>query len=133
MIGEFIKRILSLNFDNCYRLWDSKIGGVKMINAYKEYWHNMTVMNASAKRGQYWWPQVINYLVLAIYSVVTGVNRYIEITADDGTIIKEWNAVTLVFVLLSALIWLANFTVRARRLHDRNHSNWWILFDSFNW
>ncbi|MDK7979152.1 DUF805 domain-containing protein, partial [Enterococcus faecalis] len=57
-----------------------------------------------------------------------GVYRYIEVTPNDGTIIKEWNTVTIIFFLLTALIWLANFTVRARRLHDRDHSNWWILF-----
>ena len=33
-----------------------------------------------------------------------------------------------IFTILGLLIWLANFTVRARRLHDRNHSNWWVLF-----
>lgn len=99
-----------------------------MIQAYKEYWQNMTTMNASARRGQYWWPQLINYFVVAIYSFVVGIQRYVEFTPDDTTIIKEWNTVTVIFVLLNLLIWLANFTVRARRLHDRNHSNWWILF-----
>ena len=99
-----------------------------MIQAYKEYWQNMTTMNASARRGQYWWPQLINYFVVAIYSFAVGIQRYVEFTPDDTTIIKEWNTVTVIFVLLNLLIWLANFTVRARRLHDRNHSNWWILF-----
>lgn len=60
-----------------------------MINAYKEYWHNMTVMNASAKRGQYWWPQVINYLVLAIYSVVTGINRYMKLPQTMVLLLKN--------------------------------------------
>lgn len=99
-----------------------------MIQAYKEYWQNMTTMNASARRGQYWWPQLINYFVVAIYSFAVEIQRYVEFTPDDTTIIKEWNTVTVIFVLLNLLIWLANFTVRARRLHDRNHSNWWILF-----
>lgn len=35
-----------------------------MFNAYREYWNNITTMNASATRAQYWWPQLINYLVL---------------------------------------------------------------------
>lgn len=99
-----------------------------MIQAYKEYWQNMTTMDASARRGQYWWPQLINYFVVAIYSFAVGIQRYVEFAPDDTTIIKEWNTVTVIFVLLNLLIWLANFTVRARRLHDRNHSNWWILF-----
>ena len=84
-----------------------------MFNAYREYWNNITTMNASATRAQYWWPQLINYLVLGIYSAITGVYRYIGVTPNDGTIIKEWNTVTIIFFLLTALIWLANFTVVA--------------------
>jgi len=99
-----------------------------MIHAYKEYWRNITVMNASSTRAQYWWPQVVNYFVLALYTSMTGTYRYIDFLSDGSKIIKEWNPVTIIFVLLTVLIWLANFTVRARRLHDRNHSNWWILF-----
>lgn len=60
-----------------------------MFNAYREYWNNITTMNASATRAQYWWPQLINYLVLGIYSAITGVYRYIEVTPNDGTIIKD--------------------------------------------
>ncbi|MFW7432875.1 DUF805 domain-containing protein [Vagococcus carniphilus] len=99
-----------------------------MINAYKEYWSNMTLMNATATRAQYWWPQLINYLVLVLYSVLTRAYRYIDFMSDGTNIVKEWNLVTVVFTALTLFIWLANFTVRARRLHDRNHSNWWILF-----
>ena len=99
-----------------------------MINAYKDYWSNMTVMNASATRSQYWWPQVLNVLIWTIFYAVSGVYKYIEITPEDVTLIREWNVLTILFVIISVLIWLANFTVRARRFHDRNHSNWWILF-----
>lgn len=99
-----------------------------MINAYKEYWRNMSLMNATATRGQYWWPQVINYFVLVLYSVLTRAYRYIDFMSDGTNIVKEWNLVTIIFTILGLLIWLANFTVRARRLHDRNHSNWWVLF-----
>ncbi len=99
-----------------------------MINAYKEYWRNMSLMNATATRGQYWWPQVINYFVLVLYSVLTRAYKYIDFMSDGTNIVKEWNLVTIIFTILGLLIWLANFTVRARRLHDRNHSNWWVLF-----
>ena len=104
------------------------MGGDYMIKTYKEYWSNMTVMNASSTRAQYWWPQVINYFVLALYTVLTRAYKYIDFMSDGSRVIKEWNSVTIVFVVLTFLIWLANFTVRARRLHDRDHSNWWILF-----
>ncbi len=95
-----------------------------MIQAYKEYWKNITVMDARAKRGQYWWPQVVNYFVLFLYSWLTNLPRYYDFATES---IKEMNIRVIVFLVLSFLIWLANFTVRARRLHDTNKSNWWIL------
>lgn len=98
-----------------------------MIKAYKEYWKNMVNMNTSATRGQYWWPQLINYLILLIYALVTGTFNYVEVTPQNEVIVTTWSGVTIFFVILSALVWLANFTVRARRLHDMNLSNWWIL------
>ena len=48
-------------------------------------------------------------------------------TPENMTVIREWNTLTILFVLFSFFLWLANFSVRARRLHDRNHSNWLIL------
>lgn len=104
------------------------LGGDMMFEAYREYWRNITVMNASSTRAQYWWPQVVNYFVLALYTSLTGAYKYIDFMSDGTKVIKEWNLVTIIFIGLTFLIWLANFTVRARRLHDRDHSNWWILF-----
>ncbi|MHC5374327.1 DUF805 domain-containing protein [Enterococcus sp. LJL120] len=99
-----------------------------MIKAYKEYWQNITNMEGSATRSQYWWPQVVNYFVMGIYSSIVGIQNYVEFTTRDRYVVLEWNMVTIGFVLLGMLIWLANFTVRARRLHDRDHSNWWIAW-----
>ena len=98
-----------------------------MIEDYKQYFRNMTTMNASATRAQYWWPQVINYLVLLIYSMLTGVVGYVNISPEGEIVRVTWSGVTILFVLLAMLVWVANFTVRARRLHDRDLSNWWIL------
>ncbi|WP_203648843.1 DUF805 domain-containing protein [Secundilactobacillus yichangensis] len=37
------------------------------------------------------------------------------------------NLNAVIFGLILVLVWIANFTIRARRLHDSNHSNWWLL------
>ncbi|MBL1226109.1 DUF805 domain-containing protein [Enterococcus sp. BWR-S5] len=95
-----------------------------MIEAYKEYWSNMTVMNARATRGQYWWPQLLNYLVLFIYGMITNISQYYNFETQEFI---KLNIYAFIFMGLSFAIWLANFTVRARRLHDTNRSNWWIL------
>lgn len=95
-----------------------------MFLAYKEYWQNITVMNATATRSQYWWPQVVNYLVLFLYGLITNIGQYYDPNRD---IITNMSLPAVIFLVLSFAIWLANFTVRARRLHDINLSNWWIL------
>lgn len=95
-----------------------------MIEAYKEYWRNLTVMDARATRAQYWWPQLANYLVLFIYGWVTNIGQYYNYDTGEFT---QLNLFAFIFMGLSFAIWLANFTVRARRLHDTNRSNWWVL------
>lgn len=105
-------------------LYNNKRGVSIMIQAYKEYWQNMTVMNATATRSQYWWPQVVNYLVLFLYGLVTNSGQYYDFSTDT---ITNLSLPAIIFIVLSLAIWLANFTVRARRLHDTNRSNWWVL------
>ena len=95
-----------------------------MIQAYKEYWSNITVMDAKATRSQYWWPQLVNYFVLFIYGLLTNITQYYNYDTQEFTHLNIW---AFIFMALSIGIWLANFTVRARRLHDTNRSNWWIL------
>lgn len=97
---------------------------ILMIEAYREYFKNITVMNATATRAQYWWPQVLNYLVLLIYGAITNIPQYYDFDTGDFT---RLNLAAFIFMILSLVIWLANFTVRARRLHDTNRSNWWVL------
>ncbi|MDH6365779.1 uncharacterized membrane protein YhaH (DUF805 family) [Enterococcus sp. PF1-24] len=95
-----------------------------MIQAYKEYWRNITLMDAKATRSQYWWPQLANYLVLAIYGWATHIETYYDSVTESFT---KMSLPAVGFAILTCLIWLANFTIRARRLHDTNRSNWWIL------
>lgn len=95
-----------------------------MIEAYREYWSNITVMDARATRAQYWWPQLLNYLVLFIYGMITNISQYYNFETQEFI---KLNVYAFIFMALTFAIWLANFTVRARRLHDTNRSNWWIL------
>jgi len=93
------------------------------LQSYIEYWSKLTVFNATATRKQYWTAYIINAIVIWLCSVLTHqsqymVNGHYEIAANTNSVI---------FGLILALVWLANFTIRARRLHDSNHSNWWLV------
>lgn len=78
------------------------------MQSYIEYWSKLTVFNATATRKQYWTAYIINAIVIWLYSVLTHqsqymVNGHYEIAANTNSVI---------FGLILALVWLANFTIR---------------------
>lgn len=95
------------------------------MGVYKEYWQGMFLMDGTATRTQYWIPQIVNYFVLILYTFITQVGKYYNFRTGE---IIELNGPVIGWLLLSLLIWIANFTIRARRLHDTGRSNWWILW-----
>ncbi|MCD2257369.1 DUF805 domain-containing protein [Agrilactobacillus fermenti] len=94
------------------------------MNSYREYWRKMFVFNATATRKQYWSAVIINYIVIGLYAFLSGQWRNFD---DYGRFQMNLSIGSLIFGLLLLLVWIANFTIRARRLHDTDRSNWWIL------
>lgn len=94
-----------------------------MIQDYLEYWSKLTVFSATATRKQYWTAYIINAVVVWLYAVLTHQSQYLV----SGHYEIAANLNSIVFGLILILVWIANFTIRARRLHDGNHSNWWLL------
>lgn len=90
---------------------------------YLEFWTHLFTFNATATRKQYWIPTILNSIFVAIYAATTNQNLYIT----DNIYNVHLSTNSLIFTLIIFLAWIANFTVRARRLHDINKSNWWIL------
>lgn len=94
-----------------------------MLTNYLEFWTKITVFNATATRAQYWTAFIVNGIVIWLYALLTGQSAYFQ--NDHFGFFSSLNA--MIFGLLLLLAWIANFTIRARRLHDSNHSNWWLL------
>ncbi|NLK84984.1 MAG: DUF805 domain-containing protein [Aeromonadales bacterium] len=69
-------------------------------------------MNRRAFRSEYWWFVLFGFiagLVLGILSIIPIIG-------------------TLVYAVADIWIWLASLTVSVRRLHDDNHTGWWLVF-----
>ncbi|KRM71917.1 DUF805 domain-containing protein [Lacticaseibacillus brantae] len=92
---------------------------------YREFWSKMFVWNASATRRQFWIPYLINFVIIIGISLLTGIN----FDPENITSIQALVGHNFVASLIFFIFWLADFTIRARRLHDTNRSNWWILMD----
>ncbi|KRM71918.1 DUF805 domain-containing protein [Lacticaseibacillus brantae] len=90
---------------------------------YREFWSKMFVWNASATQRQFWLPYFINILIFILIGFVTG----IDFDPSKLNSVQALVGHNLWASLISFAFWLANLTVRARRLHDADHSNWWIL------
>ncbi|WP_283679813.1 DUF805 domain-containing protein [Lentilactobacillus sp. Marseille-Q4993] len=94
------------------------------MHAYREFWSKMFVFNATATRTQYWPAYLINILFVFIVALLTG--QYNEI-GNYANYNGDFPNNSFTFAIFTLLVWVANFTIRARRLHDSDHSNWWLL------
>lgn len=96
-----------------------------MVKAYTEFWTKMFTFNATATRFQYWTATIVNAIIIFIYGVLTHQSQYFH----DGTYEMGLSANSISFAIILLLVWIANFTIRARRLHDSDHTNWWLLIE----
>ena len=97
-----------------------------MFTSYREFWQNILTWNKTATRRQYWWPVIINYflgIILTALLQVTLGHPWSEIyTWTDLGANTAGNVILL-------LVWIATFTLKARRLHDTDRSAGWILIE----
>ena len=82
---------------------------------YTDVLKKYTVFSGRATRPEYWWFTAINaVIVVLIYSTVAG----------GGGSFGRGQAVANVYQLV---VLLPSIGVAIRRLHDTDHSGWWIL------
>ncbi|WP_172187323.1 DUF805 domain-containing protein [Lentilactobacillus kribbianus] len=96
-----------------------------MIESYKRYWTNIVNFSGTSDRPDYWWPVVINAILGAIIGVVL---QAIFGHPGDYYTLKDIG-INSIYGAISVLLWLANWSVKVRRLHDTNRSGWWILIE----
>lgn len=103
------------------------MGDCYMTSSYKKFWSNLLNFSGTSGRADYWWPVIINYILGAI--LASGIqamlghpyNVHIYTLPDFGA---NFVANTIFFI-----VWLGTLSLKFRRLHDSNHSAWWILID----
>jgi uncharacterized membrane protein YhaH (DUF805 family) len=78
--------------------------------AVKDGFDHYATFDGRASRRAFWW--------WVLFALLVSVAAYITSRASDST-------VPLVIVYLGLL--LPNLSVSVRRLHDANHTGWWIL------
>ncbi|MCT7956222.1 DUF805 domain-containing protein [Laspinema palackyanum] len=86
------------------------------MNWYLKVWKNYAVFNGRARRKEYWMFVLFNFIVgflLAIIEEVLG-----GITNTDQSVL------TAIYQLA---VFIPTIAVSVRRMHDTNHSGWWLI------
>ncbi|WP_232683823.1 DUF805 domain-containing protein [Leuconostoc mesenteroides] len=97
-----------------------------MINAYREFWTKMFSWHATATRTQYWVPLIVNYFLGGILvSILENMQGH---SIEDIYTVGDLST-NLTTRIVMIIVWIAAFTLKARRLHDTNRSAGWIFID----
>jgi uncharacterized membrane protein YhaH (DUF805 family) len=87
-----------------------------MINYYLAPWKKFAQFEGRSRRSEYWWFQLINFVIAVIFSVVA-------IQAPSLAILST------IFSLASLIPGIA---VAVRRMHDVGKSGWFMLIPIYN-
>lgn len=87
-----------------------------------DYWKYMFKWNAKATRQQYLLPTLVYNIIYSILFVQTG-----EVTRDFGRVSVNNN--NFIVVIIGFAIFIAQFTLTARRLHDSNRPTGWLALN----
>ncbi|MCH4170377.1 MAG: DUF805 domain-containing protein [Lactobacillus sp.] len=92
------------------------------MQSISEFFTKMFVFSASATRKQFWIPYFGIIIITTIMAYATGSTEYLRTEKFS----LQLTGPSITFGIYLLIVWLANFTLTARRLHDTNRSNWWI-------
>jgi uncharacterized membrane protein YhaH (DUF805 family) len=89
---------------------------LEVFNKYAEF-------NGRARRKEYWYFYLFNFIVSIVISVIGQVMAY----QSDNESTSLSIIYSVVVILYSLILVLPQWAVTVRRLHDTNRSGWWIL------
>lgn len=85
-----------------------------------DFWKDMFKWNYTASRKQYWIPTIV-------YSIVYNILFYSTGIAIIGTSYLDFTNVNPFVAIVGVVMFIAQTTLTARRLHDTNRSAAWLL------
>lgn len=83
------------------------------MNWYIDCWKKYATFSGRARRKEYWMFVLFNLLASILANVL------------DGIVGVGWPVVSALYLLA---VLLPSWAVFVRRLHDTDHSGWWLLF-----
>jgi uncharacterized membrane protein YhaH (DUF805 family) len=101
--------------------------------AIKHNFSHYADFSGRAQRSQFWWWYLFLVIVNVVLTTVDGVlglqvgRSESDVTVGDTTIPVVNQGLGVLSTLFALAVLLPTLAVAVRRLHDTNHSGWWIL------
>ncbi len=90
--------------------------------AVRRYFSNYFNFQDRARRAEYWWPMLMQFIAYMGMVVVSGI---LAMLGDVGMLLV-WLPITL-YWLFGLACFIPSLSVAVRRLHDKDMSGWWLL------
>jgi uncharacterized membrane protein YhaH (DUF805 family) len=89
------------------------------MNYYIGVWKKFAEFSGRAGRAEYWWFFLVNLLIVTALSMLDA-GLAMAMGADTATF-------SILVPIYSLAVLIPALAVTVRRLHDTNHSGWWVL------
>ncbi|MBQ8829444.1 MAG: DUF805 domain-containing protein [Burkholderiaceae bacterium] len=90
---------------------------------------NYFTFSGRASRAQYWSFTLINVLVSFIIALISTPTTQVVTIEENGfystSMVEDFG---IAFIIYSLLMIIPSFAVTVRRLHDRDHTGWWVFW-----
>ncbi|MDF2443968.1 MAG: hypothetical protein JWR01_2171 [Subtercola sp.] len=97
--------------------------------AVRRFYRKYATFSGRASRAEYWWWALVSAVVTTVLQVIVqagGIGRL----NSDGTMGNPGPVAVLaaiVFFVWTLAVIVPTIALTMRRLHDTNHSGWWVL------
>lgn len=92
------------------------------MNYYLEAFKKYAEFNGRTSRKGFWMFVLFNIIASIVISIIDGVFNLKYYNGNQGFLSSIYNLVLII----------PSFAIAIRRMHDINHSGWWILFPIVN-
>ncbi|MEY8293832.1 DUF805 domain-containing protein [Limosilactobacillus caviae] len=100
-----------------------------MFEAYKYYWQNAFKYRAVSSRADFWWPVLVNFIILVILYFLLAIAGYTTVSAIMHGYNSGGFVVFLLFIIAAFAVAniLPAIAICVRRLRDTGLTGWTVL------
>lgn len=96
-----------------------------MFEYYLDVWRKYAVFSGRARRAEYWYFQLANFLIVCAWQMVM---TFVAFSGGSAVALL----LSFVYFVYMLAIFIPSLAAAVRRNHDSNKSGWWVLVPFYN-